>query len=349
MLDTSPDTTPRWELYRVLSEPVRLRLLALAAEEELAIGELAEILEESQPNVSRHAGSLRQAGLLSVRKEGTRALVRLRKSVDADPVVADALLSGRRLCEAEGILSRIADVLRTRDSLSREFFAQASREDVSAYPSELGSYIAALGPLLASTRLAVDAGTGDGGFLEVLAPVFSTVLAIDRADVRLARARERVALRAFGNVRFVGADIDSEEVRSAVGPGADAVFASRLLHHAPTPLGFLRDLVQLCRPGGALVLLDYLRHDDESMRQHADLWLGFERDELAQFAEQVGLEQVRVVPVGPGLRGRGPDSHLDWQILTGRRPFEGGPPETRIDDDSSYTEGRSLRRKGTSK
>jgi ArsR family transcriptional regulator len=41
----------RWELYRVLSEPVRLRLLALAAEEELTIGELADLVGESQPNV----------------------------------------------------------------------------------------------------------------------------------------------------------------------------------------------------------------------------------------------------------------------------------------------------------
>src|SRR5260221_491234 len=66
-------TRERWELYRVLSEPVRLRLLALAQQEELAIGELAELLGESQPNISRHAAPLKQAGLLAVRKQGTRA------------------------------------------------------------------------------------------------------------------------------------------------------------------------------------------------------------------------------------------------------------------------------------
>lgn len=62
---------------RAPSEPARLRLLALAAEEELGIGELAELLGESQPNVSparRHAEGL---GLLAVRREGTRAFVRV--------------------------------------------------------------------------------------------------------------------------------------------------------------------------------------------------------------------------------------------------------------------------------
>jgi ArsR family transcriptional regulator len=67
----------RWQLYRLLGEPFRLRLLALAREEELAMGELAELLDESLPNVSRHAAALRQAGLLSERRHGTRSFMRL--------------------------------------------------------------------------------------------------------------------------------------------------------------------------------------------------------------------------------------------------------------------------------
>jgi len=69
--------TTRWELYRILAEPVRLRLLALTAAEELTIGELAALLDESQPNVSRHLAPLKQAGLVIVRRQGTRALARL--------------------------------------------------------------------------------------------------------------------------------------------------------------------------------------------------------------------------------------------------------------------------------
>src|SRR5579859_2354285 len=94
VVDLDASVAPRWELYRVLSEPVRLRLLALAAEEELAIGELAELLGESQPNVSRHVAPLKQAGLVAVRKQGTRALVRVDATAVEDPVVRDALASG---------------------------------------------------------------------------------------------------------------------------------------------------------------------------------------------------------------------------------------------------------------
>ena len=42
----APFESERWELYRLLGEPIRLRLLALSAEDELSVGELAELLGE---------------------------------------------------------------------------------------------------------------------------------------------------------------------------------------------------------------------------------------------------------------------------------------------------------------
>ncbi|MGO8994062.1 MAG: metalloregulator ArsR/SmtB family transcription factor [Polyangiaceae bacterium] len=322
MLETTAPGTQRWELYRLLSEPVRLRLLALAAEEELAIGELAELLGESQPNVSRHAAPLKQAGLLAVRKQGQRALVKLSDEATRDPVVADALGSGRALCEADGSLARIADVIRARDAVAREFFARVepkAEAAIGAMPAELGAYLCALAPLLGRTELAIDAGTGDGGLLEVLAPVYGRVVAVDRSEAQLALARARAQARGWTNVELVHGELDGSAVKSALGGAkADVVFAVRLLHHAPRPLEFLRQLAAFCRPGGALVVLDYAHHDDESMRAQADLWLGFEAKELRALANEAGFDEVRVAPIPGALCGRGLDAHLPWQAMVAR-------------------------------
>jgi ArsR family transcriptional regulator len=311
----------RWELYRVLAEPVRLRLLALAAEEELAIGELADLLAESQPNVSRHAAPLRHAGLLADRREGTRTFVRLADDARKDAVVADALASGRALCEADGSLAKVAIVVRAREEAAREFFARPSKQAApAAPPSELGAYLAAFAPLLPSRALAVDAGTGDGGLLDVLAPIYERVVAIDRSDAQLERARERASARGFANVHFVHGDLDAPAIKRAVGAGADAVFASRLVHHAPKPAAFIAELADLLRPGGALVVIDYVRHDDESMREHeADVWLGFDAAELRRFARAAGLEDARIGTIAPQMTGRGPDHHLVWQTLVAKK------------------------------
>lgn len=310
----------RWELYRVLAEPARLRLLALTAEEELSIGELAELLDESQPNVSRHATALRQAGLLRDRREGTRTLVRVAAEAARDAVVSDALASGRALCEQDGSLARVGDVLRAREAAAREFFARPPRTKVDALPAETGAYLAAIASLLDRRALALDAGTGDGRLLEVLAPVYERVLAVDRSDAQLARARERVSARGFENVTLMQGELDARELRKSVGAGADAVFASRVLHHAPQPARVVAQLASLCAPGGVLVVIDYACHDDESMREQADAWLGFEPAELRRFARAAGLEDARVASIPAALCGDGPDKHLPWQVLTARKP-----------------------------
>ncbi len=318
----------RWELYRVLAEPLRLRLLALAVEEELAIGELAGLLGESQPNVSRHLTPLKQAGLVSIRREGTRGFVRIAEAAAADPVVADALASGRALCEADGTLTRLAGVLRERDQVARTFFeegAEARSEREGPPADATAAYVAALGRLLPARSLAVDAGTGDGALLDVLAPAFARVIAVDRSGTQLERARARVGRRGFTNVRLLKAELGAPELREHVGEGADVVFASRLLHHAPRPVDLVRQLAVLAKPatthalGGAVVIVDYARHDDESMRNEADLWLGFDAKELRRFVREAGLEDADVVTIPAAWCGQGRDSHLPWQVMVARR------------------------------
>lgn len=331
VLDAAVGSTTRWELYRVLAEPVRLRLLALTAEEELAIGELAVLLAESQPNISRHVAPLKAAGLVLARKQGTRALVRIAEAASADPVVADALASGRALCESDGSLARIAEVLRERDRVAREFFAQAPASAAGAVePADATrAYVAALARLLPSRQLAVDAGTGDGGLLDVLAPAFERVVAVDRSEAQLERARARVAAHGYANVRLLKSELGAAELREHVGEGADVVFASRLLHHAPRPVDLVEQLARLARPGAAIVVIDYERHDDESMRDEADLWLGFEPAELVGFAAAAGLEAIEVVRLPSAWCGRGRDAHLPWQVLIARcssAPSRSSPP-----------------------
>ncbi|HVY48466.1 MAG TPA: metalloregulator ArsR/SmtB family transcription factor [Minicystis sp.] len=322
----------RWELYRLLAEPVRPRLLALAAAEELAVGELAELLREGQPKVSRHAAALREAGLLAARKQGTWTLLRLAPRADADPVVADAVAAGTESCRADGTLARVDDVLRAREDATREFFARGGRPAHPGPPFEIAAYLAALAPLLRHADLAVDAGTGEGQMLEVLAPIFHRVIALDRSDAQLELAAERVKRRQLANVTLVRGEIDGPEVKAAVKKhagaraGADVVIAARVLHHAKAPARAMRGLAELARPakpgveGGAVAVLDYEAHDDEALRdQEADLWLGFEPRELKRLAKDAGLVDVTVRRLPAAWQGEGPDRHLAWQLLVGFR------------------------------
>lgn len=314
----------RWELYRLLSDPLRLRVLALASAEELAIGELAELLDENQPNVSRQAKALREAGLLTLRKRGRWAFLQLTDGVASDPVVGDALDAGRALCDEDGSLARVPSIVGARDAAAREFFARPTELDaIPRLPDELPAYLSALAPLIHPRRLAVDAGTGDGSLLDLLAPIFDRVVAIDRAEPQLERARRRVAARGYDHVELLAGELEDAGLRAHVAGlgGADAVFAARVLHHVPKPVRALEALAAFARPGGAVAVIDYVSHADERLReQQADLWLGFSPRELTELASRAGLTSAEVRRIPSARCGDGPDGHLDWQVLVARVP-----------------------------
>jgi ArsR family transcriptional regulator len=238
-----------------------------------------------------------------------------------DPVLTDALSEGRRLAEADGSLGRVSEVVRRRDERTREFFASGSL-DVESAGGDISAYLCALGALLPKHGLGVDAGTGDGTALEMLAVLFERVVAVDRSEKRLEGARRRALLREYDNVEFVCGEVDGPEVRAAVGSGADVVVAGRMLHHAPEPVRTLGSLAALLVPGGRLLVVDYASHEDEAFREsEADVWMGFDPDQLKAFAEKAGLSEPRVLPIPRGCFPTAARSgRVPWLALVAHRP-----------------------------
>jgi ArsR family transcriptional regulator len=316
------------ELFRVLGDDDRLRLLALCAADELTVGELAELTRDSQSQVSRKCQPLRAAGLLHARREGTRTLLSAASvaagSLDA-PVVEAALREGRRLCVADGSLSRVPLVVAAREDVSRRFFegaaaAEAGPVSEADLPHAFAGVIA---PLLPGRALAVDVGAGEGAFLPLLSPLYERVFALDRSRARLARCAARVARLGLPNVRQLEGSVDDPAVMDEVQRrgGADLVLVARVLHHAARPAEMLAACARLLRRGGHLVVLDYAPHDDESMRAaQADVWLGFAPAQLETWLAAAGLVGVHVRPFDGPLPAGEPDAHVPWVLAAGLRP-----------------------------
>jgi ArsR family transcriptional regulator len=297
-------------------------VLALCAEEELSVSELAAVLEDSQPQVSRKVAPLREAGLLEARRDGTRTFLRAMLAA-GDVVLAEAVGEGRRLCLADGSLARVPRVVAAREEQSRTHFeaADAARESVPASPEHL-AHLAALAPLLSGRALAVDVGTGDGLSLDLLAPLYQRVIAVDRSRAQLARVAQRVESRGFHHVSlFPGSYDDAALVqRVDAAGGADLVFAGRTLHHAPRPAQAVASFARLLKRGGFLVVLDYLAHDDDSLRAEAgDVWLGFPDGDVRRFFTDASLTPMGEVAIPPSFRPQGPDARVHWHAWTAQR------------------------------
>ena len=86
--------------FRVIGEPMRIRILDRLRECEATVGELADALGTSQQNVSKHLGILGRAGIVSRDKRGTSVVCAI-----ADATVFD-------LCEVVcgGVAERIGEL-----------------------------------------------------------------------------------------------------------------------------------------------------------------------------------------------------------------------------------------------
>lgn len=320
-----PQTLPRVELFRLLAEPGRLQLLALCEAEALSVSELAALLNDSQPQVSRRVATLRDAGLLDGRKDGTRLFVRTDvDTVAADPVLTEAVAEGRRLSLADGSLARVPQIVAAREEQGRSHFEAAapSRESVPTSPEHL-AHLSALSLLLPGRALAVDVGTGDGLSLDVLAPLFSRVIAVDRSQAQLARVAERVAARGFHTVSlFPGSYDDAALVqRVDAAGGADLVFAGRILHHASRPAQAITAFSRLLKKGGHLVVMDYLPHEADALRTEAgDVWMGFSPADVRDFITQAGLRFQGDAPVPNAFHPVGPDAAVTWHAWAAVKP-----------------------------
>ncbi|MCC7186728.1 MAG: winged helix-turn-helix transcriptional regulator [Acidobacteria bacterium] len=305
---------PRADLFRLLGDEDRLRLLALCAEEELTVGELATLLGESQPQVTKKSQALRDAGLIVARRDGTRTLL---KAPPANDVVVDAaLVEGKSICTRDGSLARVAHVVAQREEHSRRFFAEGDAVEPPPTPGhELFALLPMFGPLLPGRALAVDLGTGDGPLLPLLSPLYDRVIAVDRSPARLARAAARIAAAGLPNVRLREGDVDDGDLAVEVAQrgGADLVLMARVLHHAARPDDAVAAAARLVRRGGHLIVVDYLPHADEAMREQGDVWLGFEPSRLRACLERAHLEVVALAPL------LGPDRPA-LQVAVGRNP-----------------------------
>lgn len=170
-----------------------------------------------------------------------------------------------------------------------------------------------------------DVGTGTAFLARGLAPHVREVVALDASPEMLRVAGENVRREGLGNVTFQLGSIQAFPLPAG---GLDAAFGNMVLHHAPDPAAAIREVARVVRPGGMVVLTDLDRHDHEWLaKEMADLWLGFDRDQVRGWFEAAGLTDARVESVGSqccATSSCGTPAAISIFIASGRKAVGGG-------------------------
>jgi len=278
-------------VFRTFSDPTRVRILALLEREELAVQELMEVLGMAQSRVSRHLAILREAGLLQDRRDGTYVFYRL--AADQPSVwnqtwaLVKENLKGDATAERDA--AALVRVMESRAARTRSFFDSVGPEwdAVRKVFNDDALRARAVSRLIDPTLRVADIGTGTGILAIELARLGVSVIAIDHSARMLDAARAKIAAEP-------GLSIDLRHGEASQLPmeagEVDAALAHMVLHYLPSPGEAIAEMARVVRPGGRVIVVDFVSHQNEWMRQELGVtWLGFSSDEVADWFERIGL------------------------------------------------------------
>lgn len=285
-------------LLRAAAEDTRLRILALAARDQLTVSEFVDILGQSQPRVSRHLKLMVEAGLLERFREGQWAYFRLARHPELAPVV-EAIVAK---LGAEGDMARLEDLRRRRENRAIAYFrTNAERWDQlrALHIDDAEIEKALIGLLPDDVGSLLDIGTGTGRILEVLARHAERATGIDQSREMLAVARTNLARAGLAGVEIRQADMYALPFASM---SVDVVSIHQVLHYAEDPAAVLREAARVLAPGGTALIVDFAPHDlVELRREHAHVHLGFADNQVAGWLAAAGLEAAQPLHL-PGKR-----------------------------------------------
>lgn len=303
-----------WDILKTLSDPTRLRLLALVMREELSVAELQEILGMGQSRISSQLALLRQVNLVSDRREGKKAFYSVRTNLPAKTfsLIKSAVDSVGELPVMTDDRENLDRILQKRRRTQEQYFnLVAGRLGKNYCPGRSWEAIGHLALRLTPPIDIADLGAGEGLLSQLLARRARQVWCIDNSARMVEVGAELAKKNGLTNLTYKLGDIANVPLTES---SVDLAILSQALHHAQHPQVAVNEAHRILRPGGQILVLDLNEHTFEKARElYADVWLGFKESALHGFLKKAGFTKVDVTTVAK----ESVEPHLETLLASG--------------------------------
>jgi ubiquinone/menaquinone biosynthesis C-methylase UbiE/DNA-binding transcriptional ArsR family regulator len=286
-----------------------LRLLLLLRQAELTVSELIEIVGQSQPRVSRHLKLLGEAGLVERFKEGSWVFCRAAdRGTGAELSRVIAELADPQAQEADK--ARLDHVRKGRAAAAAAYFKSnaAEWERIRALHAPEKDVETAIARHLTAGKIEsfLDAGTGTGRMLELIAPHAGRAIGIDVSPDMLAIARDRLLRGNIQNAQVrLGDTYRLPFPNGSAASGFDVVLFHQVLHYLDDPQHALAEAARVMTPGGKILIADFTPHKEEFLREEfAHRRLGFSDREVEGWFAAAGLAPTGSETFAPKSEGQ---------------------------------------------
>ena len=281
------------ELFKALADPCRLRLTAVLLSGEFTVQELTRIMDMGQSRISRHLKILTEAGVLTVKRQGTWSYFSASDACGFFNAIRPAFEREMdQLPERNRDVIAVADILDERRRRSQEFFDRHARQwdDLVHTLLPLPEYRHSLLDLVPKGVTVLEIGFGTGGLLSELAERAVRLIGVDHSPAMLEEARRRMDANGLMDIELRLGEMGHLPMANQA---VDCVVANMVLHHAADPPRVLAEFRRVLTLNGVLLLADLARHEREAAREQlADQWLGFEQHELTTWLQQAGFNAI---------------------------------------------------------
>jgi ArsR family transcriptional regulator len=280
---------------RALSDPTRLRIVALLEKDELSVNELQEITRMGQSRISTHLGLLQDSGLVESRRDGKRTFYKLNQHAGgpAGEFIQLAIRGAKELPGHDGDQINLKRVLNRRREQAQVYFNQvAGRFDRIYGPGRSWEAFGHLLLRILPPLVVADLGSGEGLLSELLARRCKKVIAVDNSEKIVAFGAAKAKKNNLKNLEFRLGDLQNPPIDPN---SVDLVILSQALHHAGEPAKAIAAAFRMLRPSGQIMILDLLRHNfDEARKLYGDRWLGFAECDLQRWLEESGFRKIEI-------------------------------------------------------
>lgn len=260
---------------------------------ELSVGELAQVLGQSQPRVSRHVKILADSRLIDRHKEGSWVFLALTggKRTAALVELIDQSLDAESRALLDADAQRLAAVRADRAEAAARYFATHAEawDSIRSLHVPESAVEKAIAAALADRPLGtlLDIGTGTGRMIELLGPGAAQALGVDRSSEMLRVARVKLDKAGIADASLRQADMYALPLSEG---SADSIIIHQVLHYAQSPAAAIAEAARVLRRGGRLLVVDFAAHEREDLRStDAHLRLGFSDEAIAAWFAAAGL------------------------------------------------------------
>src|SRR5512136_912370 len=251
---------------RALSDPTRLRIVALLDKDELSVNELQQITRMGQSRISTHLGLLQDSGLVQSRREGKRTFYKVSPATGvAGEFIQLAIRGARELPEHPGDQINLKRILNRRREQAQVYFNHVAGRFDRVYGP--GRSWQAFGHLLLRVLpplVVADLGSGEGLLSELLARRCKKVIAVDNSEKIVAFGAAKAKKNGLRNLEFRLGDLQDPPIEPQ---SVDVVILSQALHHAEDPPRALVSAHRLLKAPGQVLILDLLKHSFEKAHE----------------------------------------------------------------------------------